>query len=440
MSISQVCHQWRAICLSTPLLWYQVSTDFPEKWMREALSRSGEVLLEVLINNQEGTLGRNIIWLALDELPRIKSLTWFRVSDFEKPEDNLPTPTLPFLESLAFYNTTNDLPRGLKLPRLTRLVAHNCSRFTWDHPILVPSLAHLDISGSPNCDLAHILRALRGMPLLQSLRLATVVPHPFAPPAPLCSSQRIALPELRRLILVDDLSQVTSFIYHVSLPVTASLYIKPKTERPSRWFSKYLSPAIRDRYEAVLNTTTCNISHPLQSIHYSNTGYWRAWSEVYPVEYLDEIAARGDCAPALQVSNIRIRVEEVAGDLTVINSICSAFLERHRITSLCLDLGVRSSSLGGWVKLLENLPRLRELAIMRYGVRELVRALSHSTPRATVLRDSEASSSLVVPSLQVLLLEGAVRRVSQGPEVASALCDARRARREGLHVGAAAPP
>ncbi|EKM49053.1 uncharacterized protein PHACADRAFT_188989 [Phanerochaete carnosa HHB-10118-sp] len=148
ISILHVCHQCRAICLGAPRLWRDVMTNFSEEWMREVLSRSGNIPLAVLTYGQDLARWSKTVQLALNELPRTGSLTFFR-SDFEY---RMLTSTAPVLESLTFYQTEYDLPRNLDLSRLARLNLYRC-KFAWEHPILASSLVHLDI----RCNAPYLL-------------------------------------------------------------------------------------------------------------------------------------------------------------------------------------------------------------------------------------------------------------------------------------------
>ncbi|KAH8981540.1 hypothetical protein EDB92DRAFT_178446 [Lactarius akahatsu] len=249
ISVTQVCHRWREIALTTPTLWrYLDFTCMSQRWCLEMLRRSGNCSLDVALRIASSS-GLCPVPTSLDvarELMRPEysarlaglrlDITSRTKCDVESLIHSLQQ-SAPRLENLALQHTSWELATissfTSRLPSLRRLRLSNVFLSPWISPIFT-SLQELDISLSPHrlprsndAFITHgeMSTILSRMPELQRLALRNV--FLVGTRADEMPNGRISLPNLRQLSLIDQQgSDLSSFAASLCLPPRTCTEIK----------------------------------------------------------------------------------------------------------------------------------------------------------------------------------------------------------------------
>ncbi|KAH9841840.1 uncharacterized protein C8Q71DRAFT_739039 [Rhodofomes roseus] len=229
--LSQVCRQWRRVALDFPALWSSVFLAAGEDFIAEVLRRSQRMPLDVVVwvdsfvaNDKARTLR-----LVLGELSRCRSLRITMPDAYVPPElENNPAPEL---RTLKIRNTCTNYPSAP--PEFTRLFRGRAPRLecldlagraTFDWPLLVSStLRHLTLSQvdkHSQLDVVQLLTRLRGLPLLETLRLDHALTPCFKFPrnTVLPPPSSINLPRLKSLHITSNLRTCTTLVETLSIP------------------------------------------------------------------------------------------------------------------------------------------------------------------------------------------------------------------------------
>ncbi|KAH9043580.1 hypothetical protein EDB84DRAFT_864547 [Lactarius hengduanensis] len=226
ISVTQVCHRWREIALTTPTLWrYLDFTCMSRRWCLEMLRRSGNCSLDVALRIASSSglcpaptsldvarelmspeYSARLAGLRLDIISRTKC-------DVESLIHSLQQ-SAPRLEYLALQHTSWELATissfTSRLPSLRRLRLSNVFLSPWISPIFT-SLQELDIHLSPRrlprsndalLTYGEMSTILSRMPELQRLALRNV--FLVGTRADEMPNGRISLPNLRQLSLIDQ--------------------------------------------------------------------------------------------------------------------------------------------------------------------------------------------------------------------------------------------
>ncbi|GJE91224.1 hypothetical protein PsYK624_073730 [Phanerochaete sordida] len=399
MVLTHVCHRWRSLCLNSPRLWCEVDAA-SEDWTREALARSRTLPLDVFVVEERRRPMRDSTRLVLEQLPRIRTLT-FSHSNFTKGYD-AQLPAAPLLDSLVLFSTIGALPRiGLALPRLTRLELRGCYGIAWDetHPIFAPSLLHLDVRNNAQDTeprLPQLLRVLRRMPQLATLRLDNVLPLGRLSLTPARPDERAAFPALRSLTLGAPAKDAATFLYHVSLPPGASLSFA-LAEWAAPEIAGHFATALQQWLDGAPGATTSGAPPPLQVVHCTESR-WRAWPspDAAPDTAPKALAAQTRSGmPALDIAYADA-IERVVYDTTHMpRALCALLAGRHAVTRLTLASAYAKPTSATWRELLADHPRVATLGAVG-------RAFHGLLPTLRVPADGE----LLAPALRTLILKG----------------------------------
>ncbi|CAL1712035.1 unnamed protein product [Somion occarium] len=227
ISVTHVCHYWRAVALKSPGLWAVIpasTTGFD--FTLEILRRSQRMPLDVEINTDMQNWRLNL-GIIQQEAQRIRGLVLLFEPDTPIPP--LTVEELPHLRSLHARvngNSTRELPGFLdhgQFPDLVQLNLWNI-RIFMTHPIFSPRLTQLSLCGIREPDrvsVDEVLRSLHNMPLLEDIRLAYI----FDSRPAMAPSRTITLSNLKALLIVDSPSPVVEIFEHIIYPPHASIQI-----------------------------------------------------------------------------------------------------------------------------------------------------------------------------------------------------------------------
>ena len=245
ITVTHVCRRWRQVALSDPNLWNTVVFDLGMEWAEEMIARSKATLI---------SYSRDLIYKPMvttrtspdDEaslrkhLSRIRRLVLSGYQESLVPAVRALITPAPHLESLELLL---DLHNELCLTLPSDLFAHNTPKLLhvtlsgcavpWDWP-LFRGLTHLDIYIPPVVPptrtarsdplsiptVERLLSILEAMPSLQVLALRNCLPRPEF------TSRVVPLRYMSKLSLHGSLSEVIAVLEQVSLPSSASLFLR----------------------------------------------------------------------------------------------------------------------------------------------------------------------------------------------------------------------
>ncbi|KAA1474502.1 hypothetical protein DENSPDRAFT_333151 [Dentipellis sp. KUC8613] len=229
-TITHVCHQWREIALSYPVLWTSIICGASEEYYAEVLSRSGT--LPLTMSGDQG------IGAGLAELARIEDLALSTTPSGMKDLGQGtfgPAPLLRSLQLECVHDNEDLLPYimlgegDVPLPCLTRLVLIDCI-LPWSSPIF-SNLVHLEIqmpihvhatnssARKPSQDdLFSILRAATG--------LRTLILAHGACTSESMAAQVLPLPHLENLTLRGHAMHMAYFYASIRIPTAATVVLK----------------------------------------------------------------------------------------------------------------------------------------------------------------------------------------------------------------------
>ncbi|KZV63706.1 hypothetical protein PENSPDRAFT_691433 [Peniophora sp. CONT] len=218
--VDKVCHFWRLVCLSTPLLWTDLDLRHGDQWAKLFLSRSGSLPLQISYDPRridpfkQPANGQFYSKLLKDQAGRIRQIDAFYVSGAAAPVLR-DLPILRKLQILGRRVTTS--PFMAILPRLSELKLNPPVLGTAPHTCLFSqTLAVLDITAAaykerkPNRNFSGLEALLRHAPNLRELRLPAEIVDEL-------HDLHYLLPALTRLSLAGTPARVAGFIQAGSL-------------------------------------------------------------------------------------------------------------------------------------------------------------------------------------------------------------------------------
>lgn len=288
--ILHVCHLWRQIARTSPLLWttFAISDNSQPDVVEAMLHHSMQAPLHVTMTSIQSPPRSNSdpIQRVLDHLPRIRSLSYFTTA----PGTYVLGKTAPILQSFTYNHVTifnNTLEEetpfdSVDMPSLSRLeLRHGPSRcMPWSSPLLKAHLTHLSLtsqdstSRSLSTTMSDILHTLRTMPLLKRLDLRHVLPFPAGQLPALPSAVR--LPRLRTLDLMGHASSIACLLRNVVYPPT--VHLRVDCIDPIREVIHHLRP--------VLESKANRAAAPQLSCVFSEETQIRAWPMDLGVEFV----------------------------------------------------------------------------------------------------------------------------------------------------------
>ncbi|KAF7797574.1 hypothetical protein EIP86_008774 [Pleurotus ostreatoroseus] len=196
LAYTHVCHHWRTVAHAAPILWNHVCIrpETSEEALKAWLACSGTATVNVTIESRydaQSMLGDDgfsdaVLECILPEMSRVETMQLL-VSRKTLLALNWPIPAplltrliLSTMDHTASASTDGLLSLELR-DSLPRLKTFTVSRFGFDfkHCVLPPTLTYLELSNpnpSANHTLNDILKALKHLPLIESLVLEDILP------------------------------------------------------------------------------------------------------------------------------------------------------------------------------------------------------------------------------------------------------------------------
>ncbi|KAI0700260.1 hypothetical protein C8T65DRAFT_811998 [Cerioporus squamosus] len=235
-----VCREWRAVAVTTPILWKVIHVDKSLKWLQLSLPRTRTAPLDFIF--------RNAI-LALESIPILCSVS-HRIRKLALPEMNHAGFTLvrrtvfkkqlPLLEELDLSITSEigmmirAAPLGFTPDRFPKLHTFRLSCFLIDfEPAAYTKLRRLDLRG---CTVSamfggmysyeQLIDMLAGCEALEELQLqqsiSTIVLTNLPPER---EHRVIRLSKMRKFIIWDKTPVVARFLSYIDLPIESTVRI-----------------------------------------------------------------------------------------------------------------------------------------------------------------------------------------------------------------------
>ena len=251
ITLTHVCHAWRAIALDTPRLWSRIVLTRPDV-TREVLARSKKAPLWVSANMSYMNGPQwDILDTIMQESSRLKELS---IAGPARVLENLYpkwTGYANILESLTLSDNNVFDPVAISIfpqhpsvpvlfqgstPNLRHLDVHHVA-VGWDNPLFCSTLTSLTVvSRYDNThklgNFGQLLLALENMSALETLELNEAVPRLGEAPANVFTPlRRITLANLRKLHLISDAVNCANFLNFVTLPPTTRLLVTGRNER-----------------------------------------------------------------------------------------------------------------------------------------------------------------------------------------------------------------
>jgi hypothetical protein len=260
LSISQVCHSWRFIALSLPILWANL-VDFEERsksWNIEMLRRSDTYPID-LSRRDFVPRAENIISKELDHLARLRTYrVMFDSTSQETLIDKLSNeaPQLVHLD-LSYIGTSAggrlEFPSSLlgdDAPLLRQLELTRCT-LDLTSPVLINlstlSIRNVNMAMAPT--LSQWIGALRRMPGLTTLSIQdsfAPLPQSLFHPSP--SKSSVELPCLSELYLDGHISNVALLLRDLAFPMNCGMMLSCTEVVPGPLFE-----IVRDAFSQRIN-------------------------------------------------------------------------------------------------------------------------------------------------------------------------------------------
>lgn len=251
LRVAQVCKHWRCVALNTATLWSRLwfrKTKLADmKTLQEFTRRSKRALLHVLVDQDGPRKIAAIFRLLMPEISRVRELTMrLPIEAYRKFESQFPT-SVPALRSLDMARSDSckavapQIPIFLTrctTPYLESLSVHAYS-IPWTAGVLPPSLKSLSVvywKIPETVPVDTVLHVLRGLPLLESLTLSSVLRPETVPSSSALLPRRTnacPMPHLYYLVLFDTLLTCLHFLDHLALPIGVKVELHD-SDRESR--------------------------------------------------------------------------------------------------------------------------------------------------------------------------------------------------------------
>ena len=242
LRVANVCHLWREIALSHPLLWSHIDfTTVSTAGATEMLARAkmAPLYLEAKVPFYQWDDAR-FFTLQKELQTHISHIRHLEISaEYFRLRTILeglisPAPTLEHL-SLSIAKCPGRRPFQVSVPdalfdgitpRLSSLHLYNCN-ISWKSPLL-KGLENLTLSVSTRPSLTDWLDALEEMPQLKRLVLDTA--SPITPRLPFDIRRTVSLPFLMHLDISASVLDCGLALTHLVLPPLISLYVTTRSD------------------------------------------------------------------------------------------------------------------------------------------------------------------------------------------------------------------
>ena len=407
LRVAQVCHTWRQVALSAPILWRQLSTRYPEMGMA-ALERSLDAGFCFVIppSYQEGDKTAALIKAVAVQTRRLQ---WLYIpSTMLKASDGSVDPTLlPLLESPApILETVETIKvRGegdcRPLPVLFRGQAPCLKRLRLQYlypqldSVSLSKLKFLSFSGKKRLPLSltvsQLLDLLEKCPLLEILKTEKISWQP----APDEDKRKVRLEHLKYLELGRANGSIISDI--VGRIIAQDYAMKLKV-----WLERYDENKF---YIGVPSEHLLDFDHPLHDlrklfVNYAN-GYESVSIHGVTAKYPFEIDGMLEDTTVANVGDM----DSIAG--SVFQSICRTFdtehLEEFAIYEMRTHARWTNFTKKVWVELFRRTPRLHSFYVttdMSYD-EGFARAVL-----AALVAPDERTGRMLCPALENLFVNG----------------------------------
>ncbi|KAI0782810.1 hypothetical protein C8Q75DRAFT_786213 [Abortiporus biennis] len=359
--LTHVCHHWRNVALRSPRLWADIAMTSNLEWMKELISRSCQVPLNLTMARSE--LGSGVFRRVVQELPRARQLmirlepyTYHSLNDVELPQN------FPLLRSVVVQNPAysyGDMKFPLVISKGSFPVIEQLDItgyiLDWSLPIFAPTLTRLvlspDVLNLPSANEA--LDAISKMPLLQHLELASVV-KPMVDTGIPSSTHNITLPNLSYLCLSGQALACVFILKQLEFPAETTLLLELKEMRTEADVTLVTGPVVRQLLESMGGGGT---NRTVRSFAIQERGDISTFSFWTVVHSLDTLALRR-VKPHIQITfgyGVQLK--------PLLEVFCTA-LPLSQVESLYLgDTTSHYGIKGPYIKVLEKMPNVSQAQV-----------------------------------------------------------------------------
>ncbi|KAI0259352.1 hypothetical protein BC834DRAFT_906443 [Gloeopeniophorella convolvens] len=233
ISLVHVCRHWRHVVMDLPQFWRLIPLWKGKNWANLALERAKPLTIQLVVDSQlAGKVWYQKLCIrALHEMDRVQTLLFGSGTAFfsttthsfiQDAMDVLGNSTAPALERFEAASLIDRMPdtifQGCPPANLRSITLYDCAPGP-ESPLLHPNLACLDLR---KCSGIVSLGLLWSLPNLTTLCL-TLSSSGIAEAAENPKIRPIALPNLKRIVLVDKCSIIAKTLQLLRIPTNATL-------------------------------------------------------------------------------------------------------------------------------------------------------------------------------------------------------------------------
>ncbi|KAJ3558390.1 hypothetical protein NM688_g953 [Phlebia brevispora] len=309
--LSQVCHHWRAIVITTPTLWkdFYINECKPVEVVDALLRRSGVVPFCAEVDIVPAVNSAEVLTRVFEDLPRMAALD-VNMRDLIVPWPEHPAVSCQILGLQNYDEVIHSLDANMasfartldrKLPALKRLglLGHRFDFTNWALPSTLVFLSVRNDSSPHTSSFNDILLALRNLPRIETLMLHHVLPL-HAIKAPSTALEPVALPLLQALVLHGYIEASLDLLRYLRLP---SGLIPDLQLYASRYGDFIDHTPFTQLVPVNLHLRTLAVVFREQEVHQQHGFFLSAWTELLPLEDIPSRSVQSDVRFSLVVDS-----------------------------------------------------------------------------------------------------------------------------------------